>query len=150
MSEIARDATPIEGRCLCGAVTIRVDGEHDTAASVCHCEICRRWSGGVFATTDAAAEAVSVTGEVRAFRSSDVAERAFCPTCGSHLWFRALGAGADYELMPGLFPAAADYPLAKEIYTDEAPRWARLAGDHDRETRAEWIARNPSMEGVKP
>ena len=147
---VTRDDTPIEGRCLCGAVTIRVDGAHDVEAAACHCEMCRRWTGGVFATINAAPGAVSVSGEVRAFRSSDVAERAFCPTCGSHLWFRNLGRAEEYELMPGLFPAAAGYPLAREIFADEAPRWARLAGEHDRETRAEWIARNPSMEGVKP
>lgn len=53
----------------------------------------------------AAAEDVRVTGEVAAFRSSPFAERAFCPVCGTHLWIR--DDGGDYDLMPGLFDAAA-------------------------------------------
>lgn len=134
---------PLEGRCLCGAVTVRVAGAHDPRAGACHCRMCQRWSGGLFLCFEAAPEAVTVTGPVTRFASSDFAERAFCATCGSHLWMRDTAVeGAAYDLMPGLFDAALDWPLRSEIYTDRAMASVRLAGDHKRATRAEYEARN--------
>ena len=84
----ARPSTSaITGHCLCGAVTITVAGEHDPRVGACHCRMCQRWTGGLFLCFTAHACAVSVTGEVTRYRSSSFAERAFCPRCGSHLWF---------------------------------------------------------------
>lgn len=138
----------MEGRCLCGAVRIVVDGAYDATIGACHCSMCRRWSGGVFMEFTAGAEAVSVTGEVARYASSDFAERAFCPVCGSHLWFRDTDeAGKDYELLPGLFADAAGFPLVSESYADRAPAWARLAGDHPRRSAAEYEAKAPFVEG---
>ena len=134
----------IEGRCLCGAVTLRV-ADHRPEIGACHCSMCRRWTGTVFAAFDAPAAAVSVTGPVAVYRSSPFAERAFCRTCGSHLWLR--DDGKDYELLPGLFDAAADFPLVSEIYVDCRIAALRLEGSHPRGTRAEYEARNPFVEG---
>src|SRR3954464_3362225 len=95
----------ITGHCLCGAVTVTVAGEHDPRVGACHCRMCQRWSGGLFVCFAAEASAVTVTGEVARYRSSSFAERAFCPRCGSHLWFNDVEAGSEpksYELMPGL------------------------------------------------
>ena len=137
----------LEGRCLCGAVTIRVDGEHDPRPGACHCRMCQRWSGGLFLCFYAADEAVAVEGPVTRYRSSAFAERAFCTTCGSHLWMRDLeGSETGYDLMPGLFDAARDWPLRSEIYTDCAMAAARLAGDHRRATRDEYEAGHPHVE----
>ncbi len=147
------DATSaaLTGRCLCGAVTVTVAGAHDPRIGACHCRMCQRWSGGLFLCFNAQAEAVTIAGEVRSFRSSPFAERGFCSVCGSHLWFRDLAEDGAYssniELMPGLFDAARDWPLRSEIYTDRAMASVRLAGDHERATRAEYEAHNPSIEG---
>ena len=53
----------LEGRCLCGAVKIRVKGGHDPRAGACHCRMCQRWTGGVFLCFEAAAEAVETAVE---------------------------------------------------------------------------------------
>ncbi len=144
-------ADTLTGRCLCGAVTVTVAGAHDPRVGACHCRMCQRWSGGLFLCFNAAAEAVTVQGEVRSFRSSPFAERGFCPACGSHLWFRDLredGTPEDgIELMPGLFDAARTWPLRSEIYTDRAMACVQLAGDHKRATRAEYEAANKFIEG---
>ena len=138
----------MHGRCLCGAVEIVVAGEHGSTVGACHCAMCRRWSGGVFMEFTASAGAVTVRGPVRRHASSDFAERAFCPVCGSHLWFRDIDApGKDYELLPGLFPEAAGFALVSEVYADRAPAWARLAGDHRRTSAADYEARSPFVEG---
>lgn len=140
----------LTGHCLCGAVTITLAGEHDPRVGACHCRMCQRWSGGLFLCFNARAGAVTVTGEVARFRSSAFAERAFCPRCGSHLWFNDVEEGAEpenYELMPGLFDAARSWPLRSEIYVDRAMASVHLAGDHRRKSRAEYEAENPFVAG---
>ena len=39
------DEAVLSGGCLCGAVRFTAT-DVPTEASVCHCEMCRRWSGG--------------------------------------------------------------------------------------------------------
>lgn len=131
----------MEGRCLCGAVRLRVARTGDDLGA-CHCRMCQRWSGGLFLCLSAPADAVEVEGEVARHASSEFAERAFCPRCGSHLWMRDTDPDADYDLMPGLFDAMLDRPLTSEIYTDQAMACARLEGEHRRATAAEYEARH--------
>ena len=136
----------MEGACLCGAVRIRAARADDVRPGACQCRMCQRWSGGLFLCFRA--EAVDVSGEVARFASSGFAERAFCPRCGSHLWMRDTGdEGAAYDLMPGLFDAAADWPLQSEIYADRAMASVRLEGGHRRATQAEWEATHPHVQG---
>ncbi len=82
---MARDR--IEGGCLCGA--IRYDlARVPTDVAHCHCRICRRSAGAPVLTWATVARAdLTVTGEVRWFRSSTLAKRGFCPTCGTQLFF---------------------------------------------------------------
>ncbi len=134
---------PIDGRCLCGAVTIRLSG-HRPEVSACHCIMCQRWTGGAYFMFTAEPEEMTVTGEVARYRSSSFSERAFCPTCGSHLWLR--DDTGPVELMPGLFEAARSFPLISEIYVDRRLAAVRLEGNHRRATRAEYEAKHPFVE----
>lgn len=139
----------LHGHCLCGAVTIEV-AEHRGFTAVCHCRMCQRWTGGLFICVPAGPEGVTIAGPVVRYPSSDFAERAFCGTCGSHLWFRAHGGDGHYALMPGLFDGALDLPLKSEIYTDRAMSGLALPGEHRRATRAEYESRNDHLEGDLP
>ncbi len=139
----------IEGHCLCGAVTVNVQA-HGGFTGACHCRMCQRWTGGVYLSFPAKAADVEVRGPVTVYRSSGFAERAFCGTCGSHLWFRDLGDDADYGIMPGLFDAAREIPLKSEIYVDRALPGLALAGDHRRATREQYEAKNLHIEGDAP
>jgi hypothetical protein len=146
-----RRAGVLEGRCLCGSVTIRVDGPYIAAVGACHCGMCQRWHGMIHGSFDAEAQAVTVAGDVVRYASSSFSERAFCRICGSHLWMRNTDKpDENYEFMPGLFPAAAAFPLISEIYTDRAPAYLRLAGDHRRATGAEYESTHPFVEGDTP
>ncbi|PVA10564.1 GFA family protein [Pelagivirga sediminicola] len=138
------------GQCLCGAVRIELRGAHDTGVAVCHCYRCQRWSGGLYATFNAPAAGVTVIGDVARYAAPPLAERAFCPVCGSNLWLRDHTEGAQYELIAGIFPGASGFPLKSEIYVDQAPSYAPLRGDHPRQTAAEYEATNPSVEGDAP
>ena len=137
----------IEGHCLCGAVRVSVEG-HDPAVGACHCRMCQRWSGGLFLCFDAPADGVTITGPVTRYASSEFSERAFCATCGSHIWMRDTGRDDEpYGLMPGLFDAARDWPMRSEIYVDTAFASIRLGGEHARSTRAEYESKNPYVDG---
>ena len=137
------------GHCLCGAVQLSV-ARHRGFTAVCHCRMCQRWTGGLFICLPADADAVTVTGPVVRYASSDFAERAFCETCGSHLWFRANDGDRHYALMPGLFDSALSLPLTSEIYTDRAMSGLALPGTHGRATRAQYEAKNAHLEGDQP
>lgn len=141
----------MEGRCLCGAVTLRVDGAHDASAGACHCRMCQRWSGGLFLSFEADAAGLTVTGPVTRHASSGFAERAFCAVCGSHLWLRDTGPDETiYELMPGLFDDARHWPLRSEVYADRAMASVRLAGDHARASAADYEAKSLHVAGDAP
>lgn len=137
------------GHCPCGAVTVRVTGGHDPRPGACHCRMCQRWSGGLFLCFNADADGVAVDGPIARHASSDFAERAFCSVCGSHLWMRDRTANT-YDLMPGLFDEARDWPLRSEVYADRAMASVRLEGDHRRATRAEYENKNQYVAGDAP
>ena len=137
------------GHCLCGAVTVRVTGGHDPRPGACHCRMCQRWSGGLFLCFNADADGVAADGPISRHASSDFAERAFCSVCGSHLWMWDR-TGNTYDLMPGLFDEARDWPLRSEVYADRAMASVRLEGDHRRATRAEYENKNQYVAGDAP
>jgi len=94
----------IEGGCLCGAVRYTLRAVPSDVAH-CHCRICRRSAGAAFVTWATVPRTdLAVTGEPRWFRSSRLARRGFCPTCGTQLFF------AQEIADPAV---AADLPLAE-------------------------------------
>lgn len=141
----------ITGNCLCGAVRVTVDGAHDPRIGACHCRMCQVWSGGLFICFEAPATSVQITGTVARHASSEFAERAFCPTCGTHLWMRDTDRDdAPYDLMPGPFQAALSWPLRSEIYSDRAMAAIRLGGAHTRTPRATYEATQSHVQGDAP
>lgn len=76
------------GSCLCGAVKFKVEGKLSDA-DACHCTLCRKQSGHVWASTDVKASALTIYGEenIRWYQSSEKVRRGFCGTCGSSLFW---------------------------------------------------------------
>lgn len=132
------------GQCMCGAV--RFEARELGDFGVCHCVQCRRWLGSAMfgVTVPEAAMAVRGAENIRSIRSSAGASRSFCALCGSGLWYRydkgADGTG-DYELPVGLLDDANGLALVREIFADEKPDSWALAGEHERLTRAETLAK---------
>lgn len=115
----------MKGKCLCGA--IEVDAPEHPEVSLCHCSMCRCWSGGpMFAVH--CGPGVSFSGqEPSRYRSSDWAERGFCSNCGTHLFYYLLP-GDEYILPAGLFQDR-EFTLASEIFIDEKPGFYELKNE---------------------
>lgn len=60
-----------------------------------------------------------MSGAPTVFRSSDWAERGFCGTCGTHLFYRLLPTG-EYILPAGLFQDQT-FELTNEIFVEQKP-----------------------------
>lgn len=129
----------INGHCMCGAVTVSV-AKLEGQMNACHCEMCRRWTGSAFVALHGTSDDVTFTGPVKTFASSEWATRGWCDTCGSTLFYRMNHDGA-YGLAVGLFDGAAGQSLEIEYFVDRKPAGFGFAGDHDRLTETETLAR---------
>jgi hypothetical protein len=127
----------MRGGCLCGAVRFEATPS-DMHCHACHCEMCRRWTGSAMLAVPVPAGALRFEdeGSIRTYRSSEWAERAFCGTCGSTLYYR-LQDGGDSYLALGLFDEPDALPLASELYIDRKPSAFAFAGERKRMTKAE-------------
>ncbi len=102
--------------------------------------MCRRWSSGpLFA---AAAEGVAFDGveSLATYRSSEWAERGFCKSCGSNLFYRLTPSG-PYMMCVGAFDDPSQFRLVAEIFIDHKPEGYAFAGDLLRSTEAEIFAK---------
>ena len=82
---------PITGGCMCGAVRYEVS-EPPSGGGTCHCRTCQRATGSAFwAGAAFPRSALRFTkGEPKRYQSSSIAERSFCPDCGSPVVSRYL------------------------------------------------------------
>ena len=116
----------ISGQCLCGEVTVTATVT-DLVMRACHCDMCRRHTSSMFMSLPA--ENIEFKGPTKTFQSSTWAERGFCETCGSTLWYGTTGDG-HINPSAGLFDNAGGAALTLEFFTDAAPKGYALAGDH--------------------
>lgn len=122
------DTVEMTGGCQCGAVryTARVD---PAAAYPCHCRMCQRATGGVYAAmVQLAAADCRFDGEPSWYASSAIAERAFCPKCGSPIGFRYKDA-AKLDLTLGSFDDPSDFrPVSQFGCESMIEGWQDLTG----------------------
>ncbi len=97
-------------------------------------------------TTDK--DSIKVSGPAKSFRSSEWAERGFCETCGSTLWYSSINDGVK-NLAAGLFDNAADAQLKLEFFADKRPEGYALSGDHRKLNTEEMIALFAPQDGDK-
>lgn len=121
------------GRCLCGAVTIRIDAD-PIGARTCWCRVCQ-YIGAGSATVNAVfpAATVTITGElgdhVSTADSGSRMHRRFCLACGTHLFSAA---EQRPELLIVRAGALDDPEIVKPgstIWTRSAPSWACIDPD---------------------
>lgn len=126
------------GKCLCGTVRFEAS-DVDTHIHGCHCSTCRTWSGGPMLAANVGSVRFEGGEHIRRYDSSAWAERGFCDVCGSNLFYR-LKDSDRYILCMGAFDDPSVFELVGEIYVDEKPPGYAFAGDHPRQTGAEFLA----------
>ena len=132
------------GKCLCGAVSFEAtDLPMETGA--CHCEMCRRHSGGVYFGVQVPADNITYSGteNIGTYKSSEWAERSFCKTCGSTLYYCVTAAGphsGTYHIAFGSLDDPSGMKMTGEIFIDLKPAAYAFKGDHNTMTEAEVMA----------
>ncbi|MES2540833.1 MAG: GFA family protein [Pseudomonadota bacterium] len=143
-----------EGGCLCGAVRFQavLTG---TNFGVCHCAMCRKWTGSALLGITVPDVNVAWTGleHVAKRRSSPWGERAWCADCGSPIWFRVTVDGpyaGNVELPVGLFDDANGLTMTNEIYIDHKPdSYAFVGTGRNVLTRAQCVKKFPLLAGAE-
>lgn len=129
----------LRGSCLCGAVRAAVKMSSNSV-SACHCTTCRKWGGGPALAIECGDD-VRFEGadNISVFDSSEWAERGFCATCGTHLFYR-LKKGGFYSLPVGLLDDTEQWVFDNQIFVDEKPSFYAFANETKKMTAAEVFA----------
>lgn len=123
---------PHTGSCVCGAVSFEISTEV-SKTTACHCSMCRKWSGGVFFGVVVPADGMILKGDdkLSVYTSSEWAERAFCATCGSSLFYRVTAEGpmhGEYHIGLGTLDDPRGIEFETEYFIDLKPDAYGFAG----------------------
>ncbi|MGH6785779.1 MAG: GFA family protein [Novosphingobium sp.] len=119
---------PHTGQCLCGAVTLAIESD-PIGARTCWCRDCQKFAGGN-GTTNAffRADSIAHAGELSWYESTaasgNTTWRAFCPTCGSHVFTKGSGAPQLCGVRVSMFDDSDLIAPQAVIWTESAPKWA--------------------------
>ncbi len=101
----------LTGGCHCGAIRYEVRGE-PLYHGLCHCTDCRRQVGAPMVSWALFPnDRLTIEGETTAYASSENAQRHFCGTCGSSLFYTN----------PAVFPGMTDVCTATLDEPDALP-----------------------------
>ena len=111
----------LKARCLCGAVQFQASPV-SLEMGVCHCSMCRRWSGGVLMSVHCG-EGVEFKKQdgLMVYNSSLWGERLFCKFCGSTLIWRTKERNS-YMVSVQAFDDPSVFKFTHEIFMDEKPK----------------------------
>lgn len=122
------------GRCLCGDIRYRFEGEPLWVAH-CHCGSCRRQTSSAVATfVGVRTNTLTFTsGTLGVYHSTAGVDRSFCPRCGAPIAF------ASQQDFPGethLYLGTLDDPNAvratSHVHTGEQLTWFEVQDDRPR------------------
>jgi hypothetical protein len=123
--------------CLCGETAFAVHGPlRDVIA--CHCTQCRKQTGHYLAATSAAVADLRMLrdAQVRWYRSSGSARRAFCAQCGSTLFWQADAEPERISIAAGIFDGPTGIRTEGHIFCADKGDYYVLPDEGYR--RAEW------------
>ena len=131
MSEVKTPKAPVAtGGCQCGAVRYALYVSPQNS-HVCHCRMCQRATGGLFAALAGAPKAdfAWTKGEPAVFASSNLASRAFCRDCGTPLSFSYNLPEARFYVTIGSLDDAEAAPIVNQYGIESKLSWVKFC-DH--------------------
>ena len=130
-----------DGHCLCGAVRFQISASASDIG-LCHCKMCRRWSGGLPLTVIHAQVVLEESETLAWWKSSEWGERGFCNCCGTPLFWRLQGdAGKNaWEVSVGALTHEEPLKIVQHIFYDEKAAFYETADDAERLGGVEFTA----------
>jgi len=126
------------GQCMCGKV--KYEAETEDRVSVCYCKMCQRWASGMFMGVPTNGFKVTEGADhLSIVKSSEWAERAFCSTCGSNIYYHAPEHGHPSVAFGSLDDTSGLRPRIQFFY-DRKPDGISLNADTKTLTEAECMA----------
>jgi hypothetical protein len=116
---------PLKGSCACSGIKFSIP-EQPKTYHACHCATCKAWSGGILLSVEAGKNPTidDPDQNLTVWKSSAWAERAFCKTCGSSLYYKlAIPGPLDgmHFFCPGGLEDWKGMTLGKENFADCRP-----------------------------
>lgn len=139
-------AEALNGQCLCGSVKFTAVPAEQTMG-VCHCGMCRRWTGGAFMSVNCD-DSVSFASDtdVGSFKGTSWGERKFCKACGSTILWQTHD-GKNQHVSIHAFDDPAAFEFANQIFIDKKPHTYEFANQTKNMTEAEVFAMFAPKEG---
>ncbi|WP_299880587.1 GFA family protein [uncultured Sulfitobacter sp.] len=118
------------GSCLCGGVTYTLTGTLRNSVA-CHCLQCRKTSGHYVSATQVGPDQLKITRDdsLRWYQSSPQAQRGFCATCGSSLFWRHDADNGATSVMSGTLEGATGITTEKHIFVADKGDYYEIADD---------------------
>ena len=129
------------GGCQCGAVRyafyVPLENAH-----VCHCRMCQRATGGIFAALAGSApdDFAWTRGSPAFFASSNLAKRGFCAQCGTPLSFKYDTPTARMYTTIGSLDEPDHAPIIKQYGIESRLSWVKFCEDVPAERTGESAA----------
>jgi len=122
--------TSHSGGCQCGAVRYAFYAPLENA-HVCHCRMCQRATGGVFASLAGGTlgDFAWTRGTPTFFASSNLARRGFCERCGTPLSFKYDTPAARMYTTIGSLDRPEEVELIKQYGIESQLPWVKFCED---------------------
>ena len=138
------------GGCQCGALRYAFYAPLENA-HVCHCRMCQRATGGVFASLAGGSidNFAWTRGTAKFFASSNLARRAFCADCGTPLSFKYELATAKMYVTIGSLDHPQDVTLEKQCGSEGRLPWVKFCEDVPQEPTIDSAAAQEFFAGMR-
>jgi hypothetical protein len=115
------------GGCQCGAVRYAFYAPLENA-HVCHCRMCQRATGGLFAALAGTApdDFAWTRGAPSYYASSNLAQRGFCARCGTPLSFKYDAPDARMYATIGSLDHPESVPIVKQFGIESRLPWVKF------------------------
>lgn len=122
------DKVVFDGGCLCGAIRYRATSA-PLRGVICHCSTCRKHSGApALAFVHFRRQDFTwLHGEPTRYRSSEFAQRGFCPTCGSTLSMHEDVLSDRVQVTVGCLDEPQRVRIDDHVWTQEQISWFQIA-----------------------
>lgn len=120
----------IEGRCRCGDIRYKNKGPFVWVGH-CHCDDCRRSSGGCVATFIAfkSQDFEYSQGSPKTYRSSPGISRSFCGGCGTPMSYENEKFEGQIHIHLGTLNSPDEFPALVHLFEREKLTWFKLSDD---------------------